>query len=138
MTSLCVPLNKIATLFTSSTYVYPLRTILTRISHKRKCTKGRTTIMDAILTILTFLTLLTVGIASLVWMLFIRKKGNTTKGQLMNPLAGGPRYRDGAVTYNQFDGKRYNIEVEIPDGQSARFRRRHPAKRHRQTKPWMK
>lgn len=47
----------------------------------------------------------------------------------MNPLAGGTRYRDGATTYNQFRGRRYNIEIENPfEHHSARYRRRHPFK----------
>lgn len=95
--------------------------------------------METILTILTFLTLLTLGVASLVWMLFVRKPKNTTRGQFINPLAGGPRYRDGAVTYNQFDGRRFHIELEDPrGGHSARYQRRHPPKQHKQTTSWKK
>lgn len=58
----------------------------------------------------------------------------------MNPLAGGPRCRDGAITYNQLGGRRYNIELENPYEQhSARYRRRHPPRQRKRTKkPWMK
>jgi hypothetical protein len=90
-------------------------------------------------TIVIILVLLAASTIPLLWMLFFVKRRNTAAGQIIEPLAAqGPRYRDGAVTYNQYDGKRYNIEVEGPDGQSARFKRRHPIKRHKQTKPWMK
>jgi hypothetical protein len=93
--------------------------------------------MEAILTILTFLVLLTLGVASLVWTLFMRKRRNTPGGgQLINPLAGGPRYRDGAVTYNQFNGRHFHIELEDPRGtQSARYQRRHLPKQRKNTKP---
>ena len=91
------------------------------------------------MTILTVLILLALGVASLLAVLFMRGSSKPTSGQFMNPLAGGTRYRDGAVTYNQSDGRRYHIELEGPPGlHSARYRRRHPPKQRKSTKPWMK
>jgi hypothetical protein len=96
--------------------------------------------VEAILTILSFLVILTLGVTSLIWVLFMRKGGNTTGGQFINPLAGGSRRRDGAVTYDELNGRRYNIELEDPRGiHSARYQRRHPPKqRSKPTKSWMK
>ena len=86
--------------------------------------------------LVTMLILLVVGLAVGVgpglWMLFRSKRG----GGMINPLNQGPRYRDGGVTYNQVDGIRLNVHVVDPH--SVRYRRRHRAKQHKQTKPWMK
>lgn len=84
--------------------------------------------------------LLTAGAISFLGILFQTKRRNTTARQVIEPLAArGPRYRDGAVTYNQFEGIHYNVEVEGPGGgQSARYQRRHPRRQHKQTKPWEK
>ena len=60
-------------------------------------------------------------------------------GLLIDPLARGPRYHDGAITYNQNRGIRSNIEVENPNApHNARYKRRHASKKHMETKPWMK
>jgi hypothetical protein len=86
------------------------------------------------------LLLLTSGVIAFLGILFLTKRRNTIAGRIIEPLAvRGPRYRDGAVTYNQFEGRRYNIEVEGPGGeQSARYQRRHLRRQRKQTKPWMK
>ena len=71
--------------------------------------------------------------------LSLTKRKDTTAGRMRDPLmALGPRYRDGTITYNQFDGKRYNIELDIPEGQSARYQRRHARRQRKQAKPWEK
>jgi hypothetical protein len=91
-------------------------------------------------TFMIILLLLASGAISFFGILFWIKRGNTTAGRMIDPLAArGPRYRDGAVTYNQFEGMRYNVELEGPGGgQSARYQRRHPRRQHKQTRPWMK
>ena len=89
--------------------------------------------------ILTILLLLALGVIPLLWILLVRKRGNTTAQQIINPLARGPRYRDGIITYNQSQNERFNIEVEDPRGlHSARYQRRHASKQHNRTKPWEK
>ena len=90
-------------------------------------------------TIVTILLLLAASALPLLWMLFLTKRRNTATRQMIEPLAArGPRYRDGAITYNQYGGVHYNVEVEGPDGgQGARFQRRHPRRQHKQKKPWM-
>ena len=51
-----------------------------------------------------------------------------------------PRYRDGAISYNQDRwGVRSNVEVENPYvSHNGRYQRRHSARRHKQTKPWVR
>jgi hypothetical protein len=84
------------------------------------------------------LLLLTTGVISFLGILFLIKRENTMAGRMIEPLAG-PRYRDGTVTYNQFRGVHYNVEIEGPGGgQSARYQRRHLRRQRKQTKPWMK
>lgn len=57
----------------------------------------------------------------------------------MKPLVRGPRHRDGAVSYNEYRGVRFNVEVEDPREQhSSRYRRRHPSKQYKHMKPWEK
>ncbi len=90
--------------------------------------------------ILTILGILIVGAAPLVGTLFVRKRRNTAKYQIINPLASRPRYRDGATTYNVGSwGTRFNVEVEDPrESHNSRYQRRHTSRRHKQMKPWEK
>jgi len=93
--------------------------------------------MGAIWTVLSVL--LTLGLMSLSLIFFIKRLKNKTPLRIINPLAQGTRYRDGAVTYNQYRGRRYNIEVADLSGQHGlRYQRRHLSKQHKQTKPWEK
>lgn len=83
--------------------------------------------------------LLTLGLISLSLIFFIKRLKNKTPLRIINPLAQGTRYRDGAITYNQNEGRRYNIEVVDLDGlHGPRYQRRHRARQHKQTKPWEK
>jgi hypothetical protein len=89
--------------------------------------------------LIVLVTLAIVAVPSLLWMLLVVKGSKMTAGQSMNQLARGPRYRDGAVTYRQFEGVRCNIKIENPyDHHNARYQRRHRSGQHKQTKPWMK
>jgi len=91
------------------------------------------------MTMKTSLTTLTLGVAPIVWRLLIRRKSNTTPRQIIDPLARGQRYRDGAVTYNLDRGVHINVDVEDPRGlHDSRYQRRHRPKQHKQTKSWMK
>lgn len=93
-----------------------------------------------ITTILSVLVVLAIAaVPPLLWMLLLVKGSKVSAGQSMKSVSRGPRYRDGAVTYNQYRGVRYNIVPEDPNGgHNARYQRRHSSGRHRQTKPWMK
>jgi hypothetical protein len=83
--------------------------------------------------------LLVVVVALVLRIVFRGKRSNTTPGPLIDPLVSGPRYRDGAVTYQQFDGKRFGLRVENPfESHTARYERLHHRKKHAPTKPWMK
>src|SRR5579864_3426530 len=108
--------------------------------HKIKCEKGWNPMVETILSILTVMIILALGVASLLHILFMRKGNNAARGPFINPIAGGPRHRDGAITYNELGGRRYNIELENPyDQHSTRYRRRHSPKQCKRTnKPWMK
>jgi len=90
--------------------------------------------------ILVIMVLLLVGVVALVLrIVFIGKRSNTTPGPLIDPLMDEPRFRDGAVTYSQFDARRYKVRVENPfESHTARYERRHHRKKHAPTKPWMK
>ena len=45
----------------------------------------------------------------------------------------------GPITYNDYGGVRYNVEVEDPRGpRGSRYQRRHVGKQHKQEKPWEK
>src|SRR5689334_4473890 len=87
---------------------------------------------------LVIMILLLVGVVALVLRIVFRsKRSNTTLGPLISPLASGPRYRDGAVTYNQFEGMRFRLRLENPDqSHTARYERRHRPKKHTPAKPW--
>ncbi|MDQ2718032.1 MAG: hypothetical protein M3Z08_24320, partial [Chloroflexota bacterium] len=70
------------------------------------------------------LTLLGLGAALFLGILFFKKSRNTSIGQLGHPIPRGPRYRDGAATYSQYRGVRYNMQIEDPRGpHSARYQR---------------
>jgi hypothetical protein len=90
--------------------------------------------------ILVFMaSLLVVVIALVLRIVFRSKRSNTLPGPLINPMVRGPRYRDGATTYNQFEGMRFRVQVENPyQSHTARDERRHHPKKHTPTKPWTK
>jgi len=58
--------------------------------------------------------LLVVVVALVLRIVFRGKRSNTAPGPLIDPLMDEPRYRDGAITYSQFDGGRYKLRVENP------------------------
>jgi hypothetical protein len=83
--------------------------------------------------------LLVVVVALVLRIVFRSKRSNTTPGPPIGPLARGPRYRDGAVTYKQFEGTRVRLRVENPyQSHTARYERRHRPKKRTPTKPWTK
>jgi len=78
-------------------------------------------------------------VALVLRIVFRGKRSNTAPGPPISPLARGPRYRDGAVTYNQFEGRRFQLRVENPyQSHTSRYERRHRPKKHTPTKPWTK
>ncbi len=93
-------------------------------------------------TLLTLLMVLTFG----MFPVFVITKLLRGKGNLKNiplPISIFPqttRYREGAISYTQDrSGVRTNVEVENPyESHNARYQRRHSARRHKQTKPWMR
>lgn len=90
--------------------------------------------------VFSILLILLIGGGSILSVIMILRKGRDTSGsrQWMNPAAQGPRMRDGVVSYNQFEGRRYNIEIEDMSGHSTRYQRRHSSGKHKQAKPWEK
>lgn len=83
--------------------------------------------------------LLVVVVALVLRIVFRGKRSNTTAGPPISPLARGSRYRDGAVTYTQFEGRRFRLRVENPyQSHPARYEHRHCPKKHTPTKPWTK
>ena len=92
--------------------------------------------MEILITIASLL----IAVVSLVLRIVFRsKRSNTLPGPPINPLVRGPRYGDGATTYNQFEGMRFRVEVENPyESHTARDERRHSPKKHTPTKPWTK
>ncbi len=89
--------------------------------------------------LIIMVSLLVVVVALVLRIVFRGKRSNTTPGPPISPLARGPRYRDGAVTYNQRDGIRFRLRVENPyQSHPARYEHRHRPKKHTPTKPWTK
>jgi hypothetical protein len=83
--------------------------------------------------------LVVVVVALVLRMVFRGKSSNITLGPSISPLVRGPRYRDGAVTYHQVEGRRFRLRVENPNqSHPARYERRHRPKKHTPTKPWTK
>ena len=93
-------------------------------------------------TILTLLLVASVGTLPILLLRLIgkRKGSKSIVGVFTNIFPGGPRYRDGAISYNQDRwGVRSNVEVKNPyTSHNSRYQRRHSMKQHKQTKPWMK
>lgn len=78
-------------------------------------------------------------LALLSYILIVKRTINKTSRQIINPLAFGQRYRDGAITYGRYEGRCYNIEIANPnESHNARYQRRHSARQHKNTKPWEK
>ncbi len=76
-------------------------------------------------------------VGPIVGIVFVIKRKVPSSGQPIGLL--GPRRRDGILTYNDYWGRRYNVEVEAPqEGHSPRYQHRHVARKRQQTKPWMK
>jgi hypothetical protein len=90
--------------------------------------------------LVSMVSLLVVVVALVLRMVFRSKRSNTAPGPPISPIiARGPRYRDGAVTYHQFEGMRFRLRVENPyQSHPARYERRHRPKKHTPTKPWTK
>ncbi len=90
--------------------------------------------MEIVLITLAILTLVGTPLLGIV---FVIKRKMPLSGQIIGPL--GPRRRDGALTYNEYRGAHFNVQVEDPrEGHSARYQRRHAFRQHKQAKPWMK
>ena len=89
---------------------------------------------------LTLLLVLSAVVLPILIRVLTGKKRQNMAWPPMDLLAQGPRYRSGAITYNQSrSGVRTNVEVENPNTpHSARYKRRHNFQKHKETKPWMK
>ena len=92
-------------------------------------------------TLFTLLLVLLFGALPVLFLKLFKRKGHVKNIAVSNaPFEQTPRYRDGAISYNQDRwGVRWNVEVENPYAlHNSRYQRRHATKRHQQTKPWMR
>lgn len=92
-------------------------------------------------TLLTLLLILAIGTLPIFLLRLIgKRKENGLRISSMDLFPRGPRYHDGAISYNQDRwGVRSNVTVENPNApHNPRYERRHAVKKHKQTKPWMK
>lgn len=77
---------------------------------------------------------LVAGIPILIAVLIIKRKAPPMIG---GPI--GPRRHDGALSYDEYRGIRFNVSVEDPrNSHNRRYQRRHAARTRKATKPWMK
>ena len=89
-----------------------------------KSKKGMTTMVETILVVLLVLAI--AAVPPFLWVLLLTKSSKVSSRHRMNAGTRGPRYRDGAVTYSQYRGVRYNMVPENPNGRhNARYERRH-------------
>ena len=90
-------------------------------------------------TLFTLFLLLLFGTLPVLLLKLLRSKRGVKNIAVSTALfERAPRYRDGAISYNQDRwGVRSNVEVENPYTlHDTRYQRRHSAKHHKQTKPW--